>query len=292
MTDKLIVFTSRKIPNNSFTMRGEQMCTALRKIGYNAVCMHRNEARKVKDAVIIWVRRCLVDWKMKQYQDNINILDPLDRVDHDFLHTKNYNIQAVIFSSKATRRIYGTCDCAKGLPQYVLYHHWDPRLKSRIFNHFEIGYWGYKYSACHANVLVDKHNWLDNARSNFWPSEEWFNRCSCHYNVRDKKRGAGFRPTTKVSTAAACGANIVLNREPINLELLPADYPYFVDVTNNRDQDYLLIKDMVTHARATYNTPIWDYGLRCMAKVRRLTSIDKCAKLYGSVIEQICERYK
>lgn len=291
MLNKQIIFTSRKVPNNSFFMRGEQIAEAMRTIGYPVVCLKPVELHKVRDSLIVWVRRTSGDMRLRSIKKrgNIQIYDPLDRIDE--LNNKrnriNRYIDAIIYPSKTQLRQSVKDDILNDKLKYHLLHHWDSRLTVYDFNSFELGYWGYRTSAVNVFNFIDKKNRFTAARAGEFPPDDFFKRISCHYSVRDEKRGLGWRPTTKISTAAACGANIILSRDAISEELLPHDYPYFINGAGYEDT-----QRMIDYAKMTFKADIWNYGLACMKKVRRATSIERCARLYANIIEDINDRLK
>ena len=288
MTDKRIVFTSRKIPNNSFKMRGTQMVDAMQQRGYNTEIVHPDQLDEVKNAVIIFVRRSISGRKFRNLlKHNILIIDPLDRIGdlHKMDHLKRFH--AIVFPSDTQRNEFATYTANNNQGAYFLHHHWDPRLVEYTHGHFELGYWGYTASAVNVRNFVPRVNRYTSTRSFSIPPADLFQRVSCHYNVRDRNHGQGWRPTTKISTAAACGANIITSRDKMSLELLPHNYPYFID-----GADYHETKRMIDYARATFGNDIWQYGLDCMARVRKFTSVDYCAKLYGRIIDDIIEKAK
>lgn len=279
-TTRQIIFTSRKIPNNSFLMRGEQICAELRKLGYNAITATKNETVKARDSVVIWVRRTVNSRSLSQCRkNNLVIYDPLDRITDLCYNRITDNIDAVIFPSANQLIDY---DEAEHLKAYYLYHHWDSRLIKYPHDHFELGYWGYTTSAVNVRNVIEKQNRWTSARVGEFPTEAFFRRISCHYGVRDKKRGLGWRPTTKISTAAACGANIIITRDAMSEELLPKDYPYFVESADLKET-----LNMINYARVSYGRDAWKYGLECMEKIRVKTSIKRSAYLYSKIIEDL-----
>jgi hypothetical protein len=217
--------------------------------------------------------------------DNIQIYDPLDRLNELFKDKISPYINAVIYPSETQ---YNNIKLNGNIKyKYYLHHHYDPRLKMYKHDHFELGYWGYRTSAVNVFNFIKQQNRFTSARSGEYPPDDFFQRVSCHYSVRDVERGLGWRPTTKISTAAACGCNIILSRDAISEELLPNDYPYFIDGCGYEDT-----QRMIDFARMTYGTELWNYGLSCMDKVREKTNIKECAKLYGNIIDDICDRLK
>jgi len=290
-SNKQIVFTSRKIPNSAFTMRGEQIINELCLMGYDAKIVPPDKITEIKESIIIWVRRSTANELKICSQNNYQILDPLDRINDlnspsafTFFGCHKY-FNAIIFPSKSQLNYYNNDKRYDGIKKYWVHHHYDPYLKYYEHDHFEIGYWGYSTSAVNIRIIKGKNRY-NTARAGQYPPDDFFQRVSCHYNVRDYKHGLGWRPTTKISTAAACGANIITSRDAMSVELLPHNYPYFLD-----NCDHENIERMIQYASQTYGNEIWNYGLSCMARVRKFTSVNYCAKMYGKIINDIIENH-
>ena len=273
-----IVFTSRKIPNNSFYMRGEQMCHALQKLGHNAIIMNSEQTNDCHDDIVIFVRRTPGRAHLQKLRKhNIIVFDPLDSlVDLHRLSLCDV-VDAVIYPSKYQCKTDNLYQGSK----YWLLHHYDPRLTQHKFNKFVLGYWGYSTSADHTRALIKRANRYTSTKN--FPSEDFFNRISCHYSVRRKERGLGWRPTTKISTAAACGANIIVAMDKMSRELLPRDYPYWITNPNSLEH----VKSVVNKAHKDFGNNIWQYGLECMDKVKNKTHIKRCANVYSRILEEV-----
>ncbi len=96
------------------------------------------------------------------------------------------------------------------------------------------------------------------------------------YNCNDTAQN---KPATKLVTAAACRANIILQRTSAHLKLLP-EYPYYVD-------DACEIPAMYAKCKADYGTQAWDDALALIEKVRQKTTIQCIASQYEYFIEQV-----
>lgn len=280
-----VIFTSRKVPNNSFFMRGIQVSEELNKLGYNTECIHPDHLSNIKNAIIIFVRRSSHPRKLdKIKENNYLILDPLDRV-AEVNDNKNLSyMDGIIFASKFQSEMYPLWN----KDRYFIHHHWDPNLNqwSYLHDHFELGYWGYKTSATNLRNLIPHQNQNFQALFNTYPSEEFFRRVSCHYSVKDLQRGLGWRPSTKISTAAAVNCNIIVSRDEISSEILPKDYPFWVE-----NPCFEETKKVIDYARNVYGTSYWNYGLECMSKVKEQTSIAVCAKKYAQIIDEIDKKF-
>lgn len=92
------------------------------------------------------------------------------------------------------------------------------------------------------------------------------------FQKRDGKAGL-LKPSTKISTAAAVGANVVTWDDPGAMELLGWDYPYMVTETWNP-------ADAIQYAQKTFGSPVWKRGLERMRDVRDKTSLAAVVPLY------------
>jgi len=89
-----------------------------------------------------------------------------------------------------------------------------------------------------------------------------------------------FKPPSKLATAAACGANIILQRLPSNIDLLPESYPYYVDGPAE-------IPAMLEKARADFDGPEWERGLAMLRNVRERTTARAIAAGYDELFAEI-----
>jgi hypothetical protein len=97
-----------------------------------------------------------------------------------------------------------------------------------------------------------------------------------HFNLhlalqRRDERSALLKPATKVSTAAAVGANVLTYRDPSVLELLGPDYPFYVDGEP---------MPAIRMARASFGGASWKKGREMMKAVKEKTSLAAVAALY------------
>ena len=91
-----------------------------------------------------------------------------------------------------------------------------------------------------------------------------------------------YKPNCKVSTAAACAANLITTRDESAVELLGPDYPYYVASAEEAD-----VLAGIEKARATFGGPEWQAGLETMRAVREQTSIDRVIDDYLSFFAEL-----
>lgn len=109
-----------------------------------------------------------------------------------------------------------------------------------------------------------------------------------HYGVRavskDPRRTV-FKPLTKAANAAACGANIVINRDAHDVvDLLGADYPYLVDA----DDDDTII-EVFEHARRGADGSDWIKARKAMDDLAAQLSPESIARQLGHILRPFTE---
>ncbi|MGR6742539.1 hypothetical protein ACU6RU_10955 [Microbacterium sp. F1-18] len=154
-------------------------------------------------------------------------------------------------------------------------HHVDPRVTAAMRaaprrEHARIAYFGEpQNTVIPAGVasLIDVHP-VDTSRS----EQTWFSRLppyAVHYAIRRSRALDHHKPFLKGFTAAACQANILVQRGQPEPELwLPSDYPFWVDAPASQD-DIAAAVDLV---RGAFGTAEWRYGLDVMRQIEDATS--------------------
>ena len=118
---------------------------------------------------------------------------------------------------------------------------------------------------------------------------EELSRYRLHYGVRVAPRGTGkqtvFKPLTKAANAAACGANIVINRDAHDaVALLGADYPYLVDA----DDDDSII-EVFERARDGADGHDWVKARNAMDDLAAQLSPESIARQLGLILRPLTE---
>lgn len=154
----------------------------------------------------------------------------------------------------------------------VIPHQWDYRIKGQAQQiRYAPGYIGKGFNFCTEGwdgaTVFDSTKHLEAA--------PLFN---LHLALqRRDERVALLKPATKVSTAAAVGANVLTYRDPSAVELLGPDYPFYVD----SDQ-----KAAIRMARESFGGKDWKRGRERMKEVRERTSLQAVAALYRRLGER------
>ncbi|MEL6960946.1 MAG: hypothetical protein AAGL89_18580, partial [Pseudomonadota bacterium] len=143
-------------------------------------------------------------------------------------------------------------------------HHADPRLRGSVPSPtFATLYLGH---AGNAKLPRDREITVVDIRTeqDFTDSLSLMGQFPFHYAVRDETPRPGiFKPFTKGFTAAACDANILVQRGAHDaVAYLGDDYPFLIDDASPR-----AIRAGLDLARETYGGPIWQGALDVMAQV-------------------------
>ena len=114
---------------------------------------------------------------------------------------------------------------------------------------------------------------------------------SCHYAVRAPWIGNystqwNTKTGGKVSTAAASGA-----LDPSVRALIDEDYPYAINTETQEFKDNYeeMCREMVSKAKKTFNTKIWQNGLKIMKEVKDRTTTRKITLEYIDFFNKLYE---
>ncbi|KIT17944.1 hypothetical protein [Jannaschia aquimarina] len=200
---------------------------------------------------------------------------------YDFHIAASVGGKAALEAALATR---GRTD----VPVELLHHHHDPRLAGhRAAETFACGYVGERKNAMIPQALASEVEVIEvNYAREFARILPRLDRLSLHYAVRPAPTGGDrqnrvYKPFTKGFTAAALGANILVNREVDDvLALLGEDYPYLVSITA---PDTII--EGFEHARATFGGPVWTDALDRMRALNALVQPAALAARMSEIVE-------
>lgn len=109
-----------------------------------------------------------------------------------------------------------------------------------------------------------------------------------HYGVRTRPTDSTktiFKPLTKAANAAACGANIIINRDAHDaIDLLGTDYPYLVDTFD----DDTIVK-VFEHAREDADGYDWIKARSAMDNLAAYLSPESIARQLGLILRPLAE---
>ncbi|MDD7945087.1 hypothetical protein PUW79_10645 [Microbacterium sp. NE2HP2] len=195
--------------------------------------------------------------------------DPVDESIPDELIHRDDTIVAASRSALAAYR-----DRWPHLRVRLVNHHVDPRVYAAMRGALRgsdarVGYFGEVENAVLTPELeerIDVHP-VDTSRA----EQSWFSRLpdyALHYGVRRRRELDHFKPFLKGFTAAACRANILIQRDDAEAALwLPADYPFWIDSAESSTA----IGEAIERAVDSYGSAAWNYGLDVMGELERTT---------------------
>jgi hypothetical protein len=268
----------------STVMGADQVSAALRDLGVDARSVHLPDIASVRGAILVFIKtsRWLDVWKARR-RGNTVILDVQDTICFK-RRIKNARLwDGLIFKSRRALEDFAT-DRSEPV---VLYHQWDPRYRPHQAGlaELKVAYLGHRRSLKRWNEIpgitcIDEDALRAAGRySDLMTAALPFN---CHFSIREEEREFLYKPNAKVSTAAACGVNLITTPDEISVELLGTDYPYYTDA------DTASVARVMEKARETLGGPVWQQGLERMAEVRERTRIERIAADYVEYFRRFC----
>lgn len=257
------VYFVKYFDKGSTILGGELMCETLGEKGIDARMINASDLSRVRDSILIFIKKGefqhLIPARLRR---NILVLDTQDimAVSQQWLgierqgRLKNRSLyHAVIFRSQKALADFGDGNGTSTM----IYLPWNPQYApNRVSDDdFRIAYLGDPRSFRYWDQLPDLP---------CIPEDRFFAEApdyNCHISIRADPREADYKPTCKVSTAAACNANLITTRDAASLEVLGPDYPYYTEP----DIDSVL--QAIEKARATLGGEIWKAGLERMREV-------------------------
>jgi hypothetical protein len=253
----------------STVMAADQVAEALRARGhrgYDAWSVYPRDLRDVHDSILVFIKTSkLPDLLAARARGNRLVLDVQDTVVFKRRIKNRWLYHGLIFKNEAQVRDFSV----RGALNRVIYHQWDPRYVPHTAGErdFRIAYLGLSRSLSLWGQLPGV-DYFDG---------DYFRRAlayNCHLSVREPGKEFLYKPNCKVSTAAACLANLVTTRDESTVELLGPDYPYYAEPETGS------LVAAIDKARSTLGGPEWKRGLDLMERVRERTSMDRIVDDY------------
>ncbi len=280
------------IPNKhwgTYFLRGVQVTKQLRKNGVDAVTLSTKKAAKVKNGIVVFVKNIKKELcETVKNNNNTVIYDILDGYDQDIKFISDEDvIDGIILATESSKKKVLLPDT---LVNKTIYHHIDPRLEKIVNNadqekSFKMCYIG-NLPEHTANVsFVDRISDISIIETNTRKAgkNDWMRSVSqynCHYAVRTDETQRKAKPLIKVSVAAVCNANIIVNRSNAASELLGDGYPFY---TND---DYESVQSVLRYVREIFGSDVWKKGLEQMAYLKKRLSISNIIHEYIDFLQQ------
>lgn len=260
------VYFVKYYDKGSTIMGADQVSEALRARGVDAHSVYPGDLKDVRDSILVFIKTSkLPDLISARSRGNRLVLDVQDTVVFKRWIKNRWLYHGVIFKNQAQLRDFAV----RGAVNRVIYHQWDPRYVPNTLGDkdFRIAYLGLSRSLSLWGRLPGVE-YFDG---------DYFRRAldyNCHLSVREPGKELLYKPNCKVSTAAACEANLITTRDESTVELLGPDYPYYAE------PETASLTAAIDKARATFGGPEWQRGLDLMKEVRERTSMPRIAEDY------------
>ena len=276
---------------------------------------------KIYNSIIFMVRVRLNYnvFKMLKHNNNRIIYDPVDLFEEDV--NLNY-IQNIYKHSFIDIIICNNNLCKTYLSDFfnnkdliVIYHMWDPRynnIKKFTKQSIALGFIGcvknIDQMICNHKNIINKYNvklldcecWNyvneeynkyinNNSRFNWNHSQLNTDNISINFNVQISIRDPlnyknnCFKTNLKISTAACLDQLIITTKEHSNIEILPNDYPFYLNDVSCEEFDrvYKLLLNDYNGDRLLYTK-----AKHMLNNIKHLTNIDNIKKEYIKIINQ------
>lgn len=259
----------------STAIGADQMAPALARLGVESRSIDAAEARTVRDAVLVYVKRAdLGDLLRARARGNRLVLDVQDTLVYRrwISHWPLYD--GLIFRNRRQEADYAP---RRALCRTV-YQHWDPRYRPHQngFDGLRVAYVGIPRSlAIRARpadlAMIGPECWFEEAGG--------FN---AHLSVRSTRRELLYKPNAKIATAAACDAVLITTRDEAARELLGDDYPFYLD-----GSDAESVAAGLHHARRLYGGAAWREAIARLRALRAELAIERVAARYVAMLREL-----
>jgi hypothetical protein len=246
----------------STIMGADQIAEALRERGVEAWSVYPRDVKEVRDSILVFIKTSkLPDLLRARRNRNRAVLDIQDTVVFKRWIKNAWLFDGAIFKNEPQLRDFSR----RGWTSRVIYHQWDPRyLPNQVGDReLRVAYLGTERS------IPESWNGMGGVPCH---DHDYFRaglEYNCHVSVREPGRDFLYKPNCKVSTAAACAANLVTTRDASALEMLGPDYPFYIEPT------LAGLREGIDKARAAFGGPDWRRGLDRMREIRERTSIER-----------------
>jgi hypothetical protein len=254
-------------------MGGDQIAEGLRARGWDARSVPVAELRRVAHGILIFIKTSRLDHLLlAKARGNRLVLDVQDTVVFKRRIKNRFLFDSLILKCRRQLADFGRA----GHPDCLIYHQWDPRYAPNRApaDRLAVGYLGLARSLSLWGRLPE----VEYVDDGYFEAAFRFN---CHLSIREPGREFLYKPNCKVSTAAACDANLITTRDEATVELLGEDYPFYCE------PDRASILAALERARAAFGSATWRLGLERMRRVRELTSMERVLDEYETLLRRL-----
>ena len=257
----------------STVLGADQVAERLRARGWDARSIPAAELDGLTNAVLIFIKTSRLDHLLRaKARGNRLVLDVQDTV---VFKRRIKNLW--LFDSLILKNARQLADFGRpGRLDRVIYHQWDPRYSPNRAprDRLALGYLGDPRSLALWGGLPE----VECVGEGYFEAASRFN---CHLSIRRPGRELLYKPNCKVSTAAACEANLITTRDVSAVELLGEDYPYYC--AHERES----ILAAIERARSSFGSAEWQGALDRLRGVRERTRFDCVLDQYEALLRQL-----
>lgn len=258
----------------STVLGAHQMEAALRDAGLETRTIYAHELGRVRDSILVFIKKGEIHHLLTaRARRNILVLDVQDTLCFKRRLKNRFLYHGFIFRSQKPLEDHGTGDDRST----KIYLQWNPNYRPNgvAGREFRLAYLGDPRSFDHWDSLprvpcIGEDRFFEEA-PNF----------NCHISIRSSERDFLYKPTCKVSTAAACEANLITTRDEATLEVLGPDYPYYTE------PDLEKVLQTIDRARGTFGGPTWQRGLETMRRVKATHALEAIVPQYISFLTRL-----
>ena len=250
----------------STVMSADQIAEGLVAIGVEARSLPVAAIGSVRDSILVFIKTSkLPDLWSARRRGNRLVLDVHDTVCFKRRIKNRWLYDGLIFKNQRQLADFGD----RRRVGVVIYHQWDPRYERHRAGQSELrtAYLGLERSLRIYGQIPGVA----------FVSDDYFRRAldfNCHLSLRETKRDFLYKPGTKVSTAAACGAVLLTSRDESACEMLGADYPFYCEPTLGG------VAEAMARAKDGIGGAEWKAALEILEGVREKTSMERIVEKY------------
>jgi hypothetical protein len=271
---RIVMWSFRALP--SFRMRGRQVGAVLARRGHQVE--FRNgfgflSLRDVRDSIVVLVKDQPSRLSALARRGNRVIFDAVDfQADGHELGP----VDAIVCASQHIRTRLAAR--LPGARLEVIYHHADPRLELHRAGSqgLRLVYSGETHNSRFLRGQIPELKVVP-FRQRDWPA--LMRQFNAHFSARLDPAKA----VVKLANAAALGAVFLTGAEPGCVELLGADYPFFL----RHPTDLTAVRQDVDRLREAIGSPLWNQAREQIIGLRSRLSLEATAGAYERLLDDL-----
>ena len=291
MKDIIFVLSDFKAGTN--ILRGEKISECLINMGVKCSCV-TSIPENTSNSILVFVGNftgrysiSLDELKRLKLNNNKIILDVVDKLTYLNLYlekeTPYYHIlDGVIFPNKFSENHFMQDLSCKST---TIYHQYDSRLTDSPINKSQ------DFGVCYVGVVyqdpyfINPPDWLDitniGVMSDINKMFEILRKYPIHFSHRSPNiQDFYFKPSTKISIAAATNSTFITSKDKTVVELLGEDYPLYIDENINKTNK------LVDHLKFEFGRNNLNSYIQLLKPIKEKLNINSICKEYINFFKQ------